>query len=179
MDKWRLRLVKEAFSLIMLVAMLSYDIIPLMFSYAEQATSLIKFPYKQLSDIYFFMIMHQVIDLIVEVPFSWVSTFVVEEKHGFNKTSIGTFVGDLVKTSILTAVFMPFIMFLITQLVQIGSENFVNYAWLGTNAIILGAQLVYPNFIAPLYNEFTQLGNLTKQQKKDMDEGRLNEMEVF
>ena len=34
-------------------------------------------------------------DLLLGLPFSWYSTFVVEERHGFNKQTTGLFVKDL------------------------------------------------------------------------------------
>ncbi len=46
-----------------------------------------------------------IINEIIMLPFSWYSTFVIEEKYGFNKTSLKTFVFDKLKSLVLTAIF--------------------------------------------------------------------------
>ena len=42
---------------------------------------------------------------VFSLPFELYSTFVVEQKHGFNKQSLGLFISDKVKGLILSAVF--------------------------------------------------------------------------
>ena len=38
---------------------------------------------------------------ILDLPFSWISTFKIEAKYGFNRTTLGTFIMDRVKGSVL------------------------------------------------------------------------------
>ena len=50
----------------------------------------------------FFMIFHLFTN-ILEIPFSYYSTFIIEEKYGFNKTNIKTFTLDKIKSLIISS----------------------------------------------------------------------------
>lgn len=45
-----------------------------------------------------------VIELITDLPFDLYSTFVIEEKHGFNKQTIGLYIKDQIKSLLLMIV---------------------------------------------------------------------------
>ena len=51
----------------------------------------------------FFMIIY-LFNFIVSIPFSYYSTFVIEEKFGFNKTDIKTFILDKIKGLIISSI---------------------------------------------------------------------------
>ena len=44
-----------------------------------------------------FFLFFYLINMIISIPISYYSTFVVEEKFGFNKTSLSTFLMDIIK----------------------------------------------------------------------------------
>jgi STE24 endopeptidase len=69
------------------------------------------------------------ISTVTSIPFSLYSTFVVEEKHGFNKQTLGLFVTDMIKSQILMAVIMLPFMSLFLWIIKSTGDNFYVYVW--------------------------------------------------
>ena len=100
-----------------------------------------------------------VLSSLLEMPFSLYSTFVIEERYGFNKTSWQTWLLDLVKTTILMIVIgVPLIAAILWLMNQAGDRWWL-YAWLLWMGFSLVMIWAYPAFIAPLFNQFTRLEN--------------------
>ncbi|SDS42830.1 STE24 endopeptidase [Gillisia sp. Hel1_33_143] len=93
------------------------------------------------------------INEIIMLPFSWYSTFVIEEKYGFNKTSLKTFVSDKLKSLVLTAIFGGAILALIVWFYQLTAQNFWLYAWGLVIFITLFANMFYAKLIVPIFNK--------------------------
>ena len=97
------------------------------------------------------------ISSIVDIPASLYSTFVIEEKFGFNKMSLKTFIIDMLKgTALSLAIGVPLIM-LILWLMESAGELWWLYAWLALTAFSILMMWAYPKFIAPLFNKFKPL----------------------
>lgn len=94
---------------------------------------------------------------VISVPLSYYSTFYIEEKFGFNKTTKTTFWIDLVKGSLLSAALVLPLAALVFWLMRSAGPLWWLYAWL----VFIGFQLLmlalYPTFIAPLFNKFSPL----------------------
>lgn len=58
---------------------------------------------------------------ITELPWSVWRTFVLEARHGFNKTTPGTFVADFFKTLLLSGVLVPPVVIALTYILQVRS----------------------------------------------------------
>ncbi len=58
-------------------------------------------------------------NMVLELPWSVYSTFVVEQRHGFNKQTPALFIQDLVKTLMLGVVFIPTITAGFTYIIQV------------------------------------------------------------
>ena len=94
---------------------------------------------------------------LIDIPASLYRTFVLEEKFGFNKTDIKTFVIDMLKATALGLVIgVPLILFILWLMESAGSYWWV-YAWVGLTAFSLLMTWAYPKFIAPLFNKFKPL----------------------
>jgi len=96
---------------------------------------------------------------LVEIPFSYYRTFVIEQKFGFNKMTPGMFFADLIKQYTLGLFLSVPLLFSVLWLMERAGENWWLYAWLmwiGFNLFLLA---VYPNWIAPLFNKFSPLAN--------------------
>ncbi|KAE8697245.1 CAAX prenyl protease 1-like protein [Hibiscus syriacus] len=98
------------------------------------------------------MIWSQVTDL----PFSLYSTFVIEARHGFNKT-IWLFIRDLIKGMCLAIVLGPPFVSAIIWIVQEGGPYLAVYLWSFLFVLSLVMMTIYPILIAPLFNNFTPL----------------------
>lgn len=97
------------------------------------------------------------ISALLDLPFSLYSTFVIEEKFGFNRTTIKTFIIDLLKTSLLgLAIGIP-LLYVILWLMQQTGEQWWIYTWLVISGFSLFVMWVYPTWIAPIFNKFEPL----------------------
>ena len=98
-----------------------------------------------------------IIQDILSTPFSLYRHFVVEERFGFNKMTMKTFVIDKIKGLFL----MVLIGTPLLGIILYFFESFGDFAWLYAWAIISGFILIlqplFTSFIAPLFNTFTPL----------------------
>jgi len=94
---------------------------------------------------------------LLELPMSLYQTFVIENSFGFNKTTPGLFVADLVKkTILLTALGAPLILAALWLMQETGPLWWV-YVWLLWSGFTLFLVWAYPSLIAPIFNKFTPL----------------------
>ncbi|MGD2074199.1 MAG: M48 family metallopeptidase [Gammaproteobacteria bacterium] len=102
---------------------------------------------------------------ILELPFSVYHTFVIEERFGFNRTTPATFVGDLLKqTLLMLAIGIP-LAWAALWLMQESGRLWWLYLWIlwvGFSLLMLWA---YPAVIAPLFNKFTPLEDQSLRQR--------------
>ena len=94
---------------------------------------------------------------ILSTPFSYYSTFVIEEKYGFNKTTRKTFFLDKLKGWLMGAVLGGIILGAIIWFYQTTGENFWLYAWGIITVFTVLMNLFYARFIVPLFNKQTPL----------------------
>ncbi|MDO9243114.1 MAG: M48 family metallopeptidase [Rhodocyclaceae bacterium] len=95
----------------------------------------------------------------VGLPFSLYRTFALEARFGFNKMTPGLYVADLLKQLLLTVLIGAPLLLAVLWLMGAMGERWWLYvwaAWLGFNLLVL---LLYPTFIAPLFNKFTPLAD--------------------
>jgi len=94
---------------------------------------------------------------IINLPFSLYSTFVIEERFGFNRTTPALYVTDTLKSIGLGAVIgLPILAGIIYVFLSFGAIAWV-YGWIGVIAFTLIIQYVAPTWIMPLFNTFTPL----------------------
>ncbi|MCH4824329.1 M48 family metallopeptidase [Gramella lutea] len=94
---------------------------------------------------------------ILMTPFSWYSTFVIEEKYGFNKTTKRTFFLDKVKGLVMSAIIGGGILALIVWFYQFAGDNFWWYAWILIAVFSVFMNMFYAKLIVPLFNKQTPL----------------------
>ncbi|CAM4222371.1 M48 family metallopeptidase [Zobellia roscoffensis] len=94
---------------------------------------------------------------IVTVPLSYYSTFVIEEKFGFNKTTKGIFFLDKIKGWLMMAVVGGAILSLIIWFFQLTGSYFWIYAWGLVAVFTIFMNLFYSKLIVPLFNKQTPL----------------------
>jgi STE24 endopeptidase len=98
-----------------------------------------------------------VISGALDLPFTLYETFVIEERFGFNKMTLGLWLIDLVKGIVLGAALGVPLLWVVLWLMHAGGSLWWLWAW----AIVAGWQLlvmwIAPRFILPLFNKFTPL----------------------
>jgi STE24 endopeptidase len=93
----------------------------------------------------------------VNTSFSFYRTFVIEERHGFNKTTIHTFITDKIKALIIKCIFIGIFIAGLLYILEIGGEYFYFYVWIFVTIMIFVFIAIYPNVIAPCFNKFEPL----------------------
>ncbi len=94
---------------------------------------------------------------IITTPFSVYSTFVIEEKFGFNKTTVKTFILDKLKGWLLTIIIGGGLLALIIWLYFQTTDMFWIYAWIALSSFSIFMSMFYSNLIVPLFNKQTPL----------------------
>jgi len=94
---------------------------------------------------------------IAGLPFSIYSTFVIEERFGFNNTTVKTFLLDMIKSIILGVLIGGPILALVLWFFETGGPLAWLYCWLIVLGFTLIMQFLAPVLIMPLFNKFTPL----------------------
>ena len=118
---------------------------------------------------------------LLSLPFSIFFTFVIEEKFGFNKTTIKTYISDRLKSWILTILFGGGILSFIIFQEQIIGENFWIVAWMFVTAITILLNGFYAQIIVPLFNTQSKLedGELRTEIEKYSKKVGFNLSNIF
>jgi STE24 endopeptidase len=108
---------------------------------------------------------------ILHIPFSIYDTFVIEEKFGFNKTTVKTFVFDKIKGWLLSLIIGGGLGYLILWFYYKTTDMFWIYAWIMTTAFLIFFVMFYSNLIVPLFNkqELLEDGELKEAIKQFAD----------
>lgn len=94
---------------------------------------------------------------LVSLPFELYSTFVVEERHGFNRQNLKGFFLDKVKGLIIGAILGGLILSAILWIMSALGENWWIVAWLTVFGFSLLTVWIYPTLLAPLFNKFSPI----------------------
>ena len=102
--------------------------------------------------------------VILSIPFSAYSTFVIEDRFGFNKTTKITFVIDLIKGFFIAVLLGIPVLALILAFFEYAGSNAWWYCWLLVTIFTLIINFIAPTWIMPLFNKFNHLeeGELKK-----------------
>ena len=82
-----------------------------------------------------FFLFFYLINMVISIPISYYSTFVVEEKFGFNKTSLKTFLMDMIKGTFISIIIGGLLLGAALFLYDYFSEGFWIWLWLGLSLI--------------------------------------------
>ena len=96
---------------------------------------------------------------LLSTPFSYYHTFIIEEKFGFNKTSLKTFFLDKIKGWLMSAVLGGLLLSIIIWFYESTGSNFWIYAWGIITVFVLFMNLFYARLIVPLFNKQTPLSD--------------------
>ena len=94
---------------------------------------------------------------VLHLPFSMYGTFVIEEKYGFNRTTPRTFVLDIVKALILTAIIGAPVFSAVLWFFAFAGNLAWLYCWAAIVAIQILILFLAPYIIMPLFNKFQPL----------------------
>ena len=93
----------------------------------------------------------------LNLPFSVYSTFVIEQRFGFNTTTVATFILDGLKALLLAIVLGGPLLAAILWFFETSGPMAWLFCWIAAVAFILVAQFLAPVVIMPLFNKFVPL----------------------
>ena len=95
--------------------------------------------------------------LILNIPLSLYSTFVIEERFGFNKTTYKTYILDTIKSIVLSLVIgLPCLIAILYFFEYTGDYSWL-YVWIFISITSLVISIIGPIWIMPIFNKFTPL----------------------
>jgi len=94
---------------------------------------------------------------LLSTPFSLYSTFVIEEKYGFNKTTLKTYFIDKLKGYLLAILIGGGILTVLLLLIQNLGHSFWIYFWVVISLFTLFMNMFYTTLIVPLFNKLVPL----------------------
>ncbi|KAI9660868.1 MAG: hypothetical protein M1829_006433 [Trizodia sp. TS-e1964] len=107
------------------------------------------------SILFFFTL--NLISTLTSLPSSIYSTFVIEEKFGFNKQTPTLFITDLLKSQALMVVFGTPILSAFLAIIQKTGSNFFYYIWIFVILLQIFGVTIYPILIQPLFNKLSPM----------------------
>ena len=112
----------------------------------------------------FFLSLFVLSDLI-SIPFSCYNTFVIEEKYGFNKMTVKTFIFDKIKSYLLTIILGGALLYGALILVNILENGFWLFLWLSLSILMLLINMFYADIIVPIFNKLKPLESGSLREK--------------
>jgi STE24 endopeptidase len=150
MENFRLGMIAKVLSTIIIVALLIFGFFPVLnrFSLTVSSDPIIR--------TLIFVGIYMILNSLIDIPFSYIKNFKIEEKYGFNKTTKKTFVLDLLKSLIMMIVLGGSVLYVLLSL-YLNSENFILYTWLFLVTIMIFINILYTKVFIKIFNKLTPL----------------------
>lgn len=150
-ELYQFSLISSTFSFFMMLAMLWFGGFGWLDEYLRGIA-----PFEPITTLYFFAILFFASD-IIGIPFDLYATFVIEEKYGFNRTTIKTYLLDKLKGWTMTIVFGGIIIAIFVLLVMQFERSFWIYFWITISIFMVFINMFYTAIILPIFNKLTPL----------------------
>ena len=105
------------------------------------------------------------ISAVLDLPLSWYRTFKLEQRFGFNKSTLKIFITDIFKHMLVGLLIGVPMLLLVLWIMDNAGKFWWLYVWLTWLVFSLFMMWAYPAFIAPLFNKFRPLENLELKQR--------------
>jgi STE24 endopeptidase len=155
-DKTRVSVIQSIAGMIFFLAIILYGFLPWL-------SMLLKDMNYLLAGLLFFTV-PTVITGIIGLPFSYYNVFFIEEKYGFNTSTLKTWIIDNIKSLIISIILGGILLTLFLLMVKLTG----NFWWLLVWGIFIAFQLLmtvlYPTVIAPMFNKFTSIEDKDLEQ---------------
>jgi STE24 endopeptidase len=94
---------------------------------------------------------------LIELPLDWYSTFRIEQRFGFNRMTLGLWLADMAKGTLVGALIGLPLAALILWIMAASGGLWWLWAWVAWVAFNLVLLVLYPTVIAPIFNKFEPL----------------------
>ena len=152
-ERGKISLLNSSISLIITLLMLFFFAFGLISEYAVSLSDSVI-----VQSCIFFIIFH-LLTTFLGMPFSYYSTFFIEEKYGFNKTTLKTFIADKIKGLFISSLFIVVLTSLAILSIEYFSTGFWIWLWIGLSLFMVFLNMFYADLIVPIFNKLTPLEN--------------------
>lgn len=125
---------------------------------------LLYIPYPLLQTVVYMLIL-MLASGIIAIPFDWYATFSIEAKYGFNKTTIKTYISDLLKNTVVSGIIGGGMLAAVVWFYQWAGAIFWLYAWGAVTLFSVFMGMFYSQLIVPLFNKQVPLGEGSLRDK--------------
>jgi len=94
---------------------------------------------------------------LINIPFTLYNNFVIEEKYGFNKMTVKTFITDKLKSYALMSLFGSILFYALFSLIIFLGADFWIWFWIVISVFILSFTFLYSSVFLPLFNKLTPM----------------------
>lgn len=102
---------------------------------------------------------------LLELPFSAVRTFMIEQRFGFNRSTVATFLSDLLKGALLLILLGAPLALLVLWIMAAAGSLWWLYVWMVWFGFSLLMMWAYPSIIAPMFNKFEPLQDIGLRER--------------
>ena len=95
--------------------------------------------------------------MLVSIPINYYSTFIIEEKFGFNKTTKKTFLADILKGTLMSILIGGLLLAVAILILNYFSEGFWFWLWLSLSIFTVFISMFYTSLIVPIFNKLSPL----------------------
>ena len=161
-DKGKIGLISSSISFLVTISFLIFNGYGMLDEYILSVDELNKFHSQ-----YFFTALF-LINFIIGIPISYYSNFVIEEKFGFNKMDIKTFVFDKLKSFVISIILIFALTSLAVFIIDYFSSGFWIWLWISLSLLMILLNMFYADLIVPIFNKLTPLesGDLRSKIEK-------------
>ena len=151
----------ETIQQLMEIILIFFNYYPLMSKISQKFCVYIPFihfdPTNEYGPLTIFILLELLRTTIISTPLELYENFILEEKFGFNKMTLRTYIKDTIKTFLLWLFFMPILVSILVKIIIVGGKYFYIITEIFGILVLVGFMWIYPNYIQPLYNKFSDL----------------------
>lgn len=156
-DRVDFLILKALYDAVLNAGFIFYDGVQLFWEKSEDLVGRTSVAFSEALTSCVFVLLVNAFNTLTYLPLELLVHFLLEQKHGFNRLSVGYFAADRLKVYLFTQVATLFLTFVAVNIVISGGEYFYIYLWLFLVVIFVFVNGVYPDFIAPIFDTFSPL----------------------
>ena len=141
------------------LGIISYDVLPKL--WAVTGLAIAKYAPErfsgEISHTLVFVFAFNLLSTVLSLPTSYYSTFVLEEKFGFNKQTLKLWIADLFKSQALFVALGTPLLSAFMKIIKMTGNVFFYYLWVFSIAVYVIMITIYPILILPLFNKLSPL----------------------
>lgn len=151
MENHRISMVEKVLDTVLLVLFLSLGLFPALAELADRFTQ------NPVMQSLLFLFFYGTISFVLGIGFQLYRTFSIEERYGFNKSTLKIFVFDQLKSILLAILLGGGVLYALLSLYLRMGNRFILYAWLLMVSFTLMINLLYTKVFVRLFNKLTPL----------------------